>query len=69
MTDIYLHIVARRPFDRSIQSMCASTVTSLLELYAEAGKVLLPTPKKSHYQFNLRDLSKCVSGIMQVKCM
>jgi dynein heavy chain len=56
-----------KPFSRDIVGVAANVVTALLELYDEAGKVLLPTPKKSHYQFNLRDLSKCVSGIMQVK--
>lgn len=40
-------------------------VNATVELYDKIAKDLLPTPEKSHYIFNLRDLSKCVQGILQ----
>ena len=33
-----------------------------VEIYMRMSTDLLPTPAKSHYIFNLRDLSKCVQG-------
>ncbi len=33
-------------------------VDASISLFHELQKNLLPTPKKSHYTFNLRDLSK-----------
>jgi len=38
-----------------------------VELYEAISKELLPTPAKSHYTFNLRDISKVFQGILMVK--
>ena len=55
-----------RPFSGDVKQLASGIVSGTLDLYSEAGKFLLPTPKKSHYQFNLRDLSSVIAGMMQV---
>lgn len=40
-------------------------VNAAVEIYTRIATDLLPTPAKSHYVFNLRDLSKCVQGVLQ----
>ncbi len=42
-------------------------VQSTVEIYKRIQKELLPTPSKSHYTFNLRDLSKVFQGLLMVK--
>ena len=41
-------------------------VKSSVKIYQNITQFLLPTPTKSHYTFNLRDLSKVIQGILQV---
>jgi dynein heavy chain len=41
-------------------------VNSTIELYHRLTKMLLPTPSKFHYTFNLRDVAKVFLGCMQV---
>ncbi|XP_026333697.1 dynein heavy chain 1, axonemal-like [Hyposmocoma kahamanoa] len=38
-----------------------------IEIFSSMVEELLPTPAKSHYTFNLRDLSKVFQGILMVK--
>ncbi|XP_074097467.1 dynein heavy chain at 16F [Cotesia typhae] len=52
-------------FPQSIVNIADAIVTAAVEIYDRIATDLLPIPAKSHYIFNLRDLSKCVQGMMQ----
>nr|XP_046487754.1 dynein axonemal heavy chain 1-like [Neodiprion pinetum] len=47
-----------------LQELLDVTVTATLRVYNIIISELLPTPDKSHYTFNLRDLSKVFQGIL-----
>ncbi|KAJ3371981.1 Dynein heavy chain 7, axonemal [Kappamyces sp. JEL0680] len=51
-------------FERSIQAMVTNIVAATRDLYRSAVENLLPTPKKSHYTFNLRDFARVIQGIL-----
>ena len=53
------------PFSADVKSLAAKTVESCCQIYMRMSEELLPTPAKSHYTFNLRDLSKAFQGILQ----
>ena len=49
-------------FPQAVKQAAESIVGAAVEIYNRMSAELLPTPAKSHYVFNLRDLSKCVQG-------
>ncbi|CAD5112359.1 DgyrCDS1592 [Dimorphilus gyrociliatus] len=52
-------------FTHDVRKCTDFIVAAAVEIYERMSTDLLPTPAKSHYVFNLRDLSKCVQGILQ----
>lgn len=52
-------------FPPAVKQSASNIVEASVEIYNRMSIDLLPTPAKSHYVFNLRDLSKCVQGILQ----
>eukprot|EP01018_Ginkgo_biloba_P007243 Gb_31254 [translate_table: standard] len=52
-------------FSEELQQIANPIVAGTLDIYNRIRKELLPTPSKSHYTFNLRDLSKVVQGILR----
>uniref|UniRef100_A0A2K6FZX0 Dynein axonemal heavy chain 6 n=1 Tax=Propithecus coquereli TaxID=379532 RepID=A0A2K6FZX0_PROCO len=51
-------------FPPAVKQTAPNIVEAAVEIYNRMSVDLLPTPAKSHYVFNLRDLSKCVQGIV-----
>eukprot|EP00392_Amoebophrya_sp_AT5.2_P003107 g3112.t1 len=51
------------PFPSSISQGAANVVKASVDMYDSASVLLRPTPTKSHYAFNLRDLSKIFQGL------
>ncbi|GFS18450.1 dynein heavy chain 1, axonemal [Elysia marginata] len=47
-----------------VQPLCEQLVSSSLTMYNTVQQKMLPTPAKSHYTFNLRDLSKVFQGLL-----
>ena len=51
----------------SLDIFSDAIVRASVEIYEKTIKDFLPTPTKSHYAFNLRDLSKVIQGILEIK--
>ena len=52
-------------FDDKLKPLGDSITKATIELYSSIAEELLPTPSKSHYLFNTRDLAKVIQGTMQ----
>ncbi|XP_051777061.1 dynein axonemal heavy chain 1 [Erpetoichthys calabaricus] len=50
-----------------IQPLTQPLVSATIKVYSTICSQLLPTPAKSHYTFNLRDLSKVFQGILMAE--
>lgn len=63
-TTILSHFLRR--FPEEVGNLIPSVVEAVIRVYNEIKANLLPTPNKSHYTFNLRDISKVFQGICSV---
>lgn len=52
-----------KKFSPKVKALAASIVSATIDLYSTIEVEMLPTPAKSHYTFNLRDLSKVFQGV------
>lgn len=57
---VFIH--QKGDFPADVFSMVGAIVGATLEIYRAALRVLLPTPSKSHYIFNLRDFARVILG-------
>ena len=51
-------------FTPDISALCSGLVQSTIDTFNNVVSSLLPTPAKSHYTFNLRDLAKVFQGTL-----
>jgi dynein heavy chain len=61
METIFMHILKGFLADsphKGLDKLAPSIVKTTVDMYLRLKEKFLPTPKKSHYTFNLRDISK-----------
>ncbi|OHS94615.1 Dynein heavy chain family protein [Tritrichomonas foetus] len=51
-------------FGEEVQQIVESLTNATLDLFQNVQKQFLPTPKKSHYIFNLRDMNRVYQGLL-----
>ncbi|KAK3247674.1 hypothetical protein CYMTET_42830 [Cymbomonas tetramitiformis] len=56
-----------RKFAKEIHEMCNPITVCSVELYNNIRKDMLPTPAKSHYTFNLRDVARVIQGVLRAE--
>jgi len=48
---------------KGLEKLSYSIVKCTIDIYFKTSKDLLPTPSKSHYTFNLRDIWRVFQGL------
>eukprot|EP00792_Barthelona_sp_PAP020_P009040 TRINITY_DN3265_c0_g4_i2.p1 TRINITY_DN3265_c0_g4~~TRINITY_DN3265_c0_g4_i2.p1 ORF type:complete len:4140 (+),score=1212.96 TRINITY_DN3265_c0_g4_i2:30-12449(+) len=63
-TTIMNHTYTVQGISNEVKSLVETVVEAGIKIYGFACDQLLPTPAKSHYTFNLRDLSSIIQGML-----
>jgi dynein heavy chain len=66
-TSILSYYFREGGFAQEICGMNEKIVMATLNIYRRIGEDLRPTPVKSHYTFNLRDVSKVICGFCMIQ--
>ena len=61
--NILSHKFFTQDFDDDIKQVAETLAMATISLYNSIADNFLPTPAKSHYVFNMRDISKVIQGI------
>lgn len=61
--NILQHKFFTQDFDDEIKQVAETLAMATISLYNSIADTFLPTPAKSHYVFNMRDISKVIQGI------
>ncbi|KAK3261578.1 hypothetical protein CYMTET_29517 [Cymbomonas tetramitiformis] len=59
--------IKKNDYGANIAKLRSPMVTATIDIYETVQRELLPTPMKSHYTFNLRDVSKVFQGVTYAK--
>ena len=54
-------------FNEEIRQQCEPLAVATIQLFNQLSENFLPTPTKSHYVFNMRDISKVFQGMYKVE--
>jgi dynein heavy chain, axonemal len=54
-------------FAPEVKELGKPLVTATVDAYTRVAEELLPTPAKSHYTFNLRDVAKVFAGMLMIR--
>jgi dynein heavy chain len=69
ITEIFMTLAAHyfRKAAPVIREELPQSIAKVVSLYAQIRTDFLPTPSKSHYTFNLKDLWRVYQGVCSVK--
>lgn len=52
-------------FDQEVRSLSETVTVATIDVYYSVSAKMLPTPSKTHYLFNLRDISRVYQGLLR----
>jgi dynein heavy chain len=56
----------KKKYEQKVIAMKSLIIDATIVLWETVRKRMMPTPKKFHYEFNIRDLSRIFQGVARV---